>query len=167
MSIPNLFLGRADPEGVCAFDTGYTDAGEAYTARVRSNPDVLPDAGQERIYPAAYLTLEHRVPPAAGEPYDEVALTVAAVVDNVAVASRVLTVRLTPIADRSNPPARVRRTYEVPLSIPVMLDAVEVGRTPPRGRIFQLEVSWPASDVSIDGAHVEYDLVPETSSPAT
>jgi hypothetical protein len=117
MSIPQLFFGQAEDDGVLACGEGYADAGSTYAAIIRSNP-AAPDDTEERIWPAVHLTLSHRTPLAAGTPgADTVLMTVRAIVDDEQVAESTFTLTLTPISDPEDPPARVRRTYEVPLSI--------------------------------------------------
>lgn len=158
MSIPALFFGQAEDDGVLAAGEGYADAGTAYTARVRSNP-AAPDDTEERIWPAVHLTLSHRTPLATGTPgADTVDMTVRAIVDDEQVAETTFTLTLTPISDPDNPPARMRRTYEVALSIPRMRGLVEVGKDVPAGTNFQLEVEWPGSDVAVDSARVEFEV---------
>jgi hypothetical protein len=162
MSIPVLFLGQAEDDGVLACGESYADAGEVYAARIRSNPAASDDT-EERIWPAAILTLSHRVPLAVGTPgADTVLMTVRAIVDDVEVAEETFTLTLTPISDPDDPPARVRRTYEVPFFIPRLRSAVEVGKTVPAGTNFQLELEWPGSDVAVDAARVEWETTGET-----
>jgi hypothetical protein len=162
MSIPQLFFGQAEDDGVLACGEGYADAGSTYAAIIRSNP-AAPDDTEERIWPAVHLTLSHRTPLAAGTPgADTVLMTVRAIVDDEQVAESTFTLTLTPISDPEDPPARVRRTYEVPLSIPRMRGLAEVGKDVPAGTNFQLEVEWPGSDVAVDAARVEWEPTGET-----
>ncbi len=53
------------------------------------------------------------------------------------------------------------KTVEVPLSVPVLLDAIEVGRERPQGVWIQVQVTAPAQELlAIDGVDVEYDVIP-------
>lgn len=161
MSIPGLFFGQSEAGGVLAVGSGYQDAGSSYTARAKSNP-VLPGGPEgEAIFPAVYLACTHRIEPAEDEAYDEVEVTVKAVVDDVEAATAQFTIRMRQIEDPSDPPKRVRRTYELGFSIPYIVGGVEWGRFPPRGTAFQLLVEWPGSDVSVDGGRVEHEVVTE------
>ncbi len=166
MSIPALFFGQAEDDGVLACGEGYSDAGVTYAARVRSNP-AAPDDSEERIWPAVLLTLNHRIPLAAGTPgADTVQMTLRAIVDDTEVAEEAFTLTLTPVSDPEDPPARVRRTYEVALSIPRLRGLVEVGKTVPAGTNFQLELEWPGSDVAVDSARVEWEPTGEARAVA-
>lgn len=159
MSVPGLFFGQAGAGGVMAVGAGYDDAGATYTARAKSNP-VLPAGPEgEATFPAVYLACTHRIEPVDAEPYDEVELTVQAVVDDVVAATATFTVLLRAVDDPADPPPRVRRTYELGFSVPYMVDDVEWGRFPPRGIAFQLLVEWPGSDVCVDGGRVEHEVV--------
>jgi hypothetical protein len=162
MSIPGLFFGQAEGGAVLACGQGYTDAGDTYTARIRSGL-AAPEDGEERIWPAVLVMLNHRVEADDAEPSpDEYDVTVRAVVDEEIVATGTISLSLEPIADPDDPPARVRRTYEVAFSIPRMRGLVEVGKNVPAGTNFQLELEWPGSDVAVDAACVEWEPTGET-----
>lgn len=156
MSTPGLFFGQADGAAVLACGEGYTDAGDAYVARVRSGL-AAPDDSEERIWPAALVMLSHRIETDGVGAPDEYDVTVRAVVDEEVVATGTISLALEPIADPDDPPARVRRTYEVAFSTPRMRGLVEVGKDVPAGTNFQLELEWPGSDVAVDAARVEYE----------
>lgn len=161
MSIPGLFYGQAHAGGLLAVGSGYTDAGVAYIARAKSNP-VLPGGPEgEAIFSAVYLACTHRIEPVGMEAYDEVEVTVKAVVDEAEVATAQFTIRMRQVTDPATPPPRVRRTYELGFSVPHIVGGVEWGRFPPRGTNFQLLVEWPGSDVSVDGGRVEHEVVSE------
>jgi hypothetical protein len=162
MNEPTLYLGYLEGDGVGAFGVGYTDAGEPYDARARSNRHPAAGAGGEAMHPAVSLVLTHRVEAPVGAPYDEVEVVVQAVLDEAVVAERTVVLRLTPIADRSNPPALVTRTYHVGFSVPHEHGGQERARQFPRGTWFQLDVRWPGSDVIVDGGDVEYEIVTAT-----
>lgn len=165
MSIPGLFFGQAESNNVLACGEGYEDAGLPYVARVRSNP-ASPGDTEERMWPAVYLMLSHRVEANPGDPDAEyVEITVRAVVDNATVVEKAFTLLLEPLEDPDNPPARVRRTYEVALSSPRLRGLVQVGRNVPAGTIFQLEVEWHGSDVAVDDAMVECEPTGEVRVP--
>jgi hypothetical protein len=165
MSIPGLFFGQAEDDGVLACGEGYTDAGEEYTARVRSNP-VVPDDTDERMWFAVYLTLAHRVEASDPMAADSVDLTVRAIVDDAEVTEDTIQLSLEPVTDPGNPPSRVRRTYEVAFAVPRFRGLVEVGKDVPSGTNFQLELEWPGSDVAVDAAWVEVEETGEVRIPA-
>lgn len=162
MNEPGLYFGYLDTEGVGAFGVGYTDAGESFEAHARSNRHPAAGASGEAMHSAVYLVLTHRIEAADGALFDEVSVVVQAVLDEVVVAERTIVLHLTPIADRTNPPALVTRTYQVAFSVPHVRDGVERGREFPRGTWFQLDVAWPGSDVIVDGGDVEYEIVTAT-----
>lgn len=165
MSIPGLFFGQAEDDGVLACGEGYTDAGEEYTAHIRSNP-VVPDDTDERMWFAVYLTLAHRIEASDPMDADGVAVTVRAIVDDAEVTENVIQLSLEPVTDPDNPPARVRRAYEVALSVPRYRGLAEVGKDVPAGTNFQLELEWPGSDVAVDAAWVEVEETGEVRVPA-
>lgn len=144
-----------------AVGSGYDDAGNAYSARAKSNPVLPAGARGEAIFPAVYLACTHRIEPTGDEPYDEVQVSVTAVVDEAEVAQAQFTIRMRQVTDPASPPARVSRQYELAFSVPYVVGGVEWGRFPPRGTEFQLLVAWPASDVSVDGGEVEHEVVSE------
>lgn len=159
MSVPALFFGRADTGGVLSVGSGYTDAGSAYVARAKSHAVLPAGPEQEAIFSAVFLSCTHRTEPVGDEAYDEVTVTVTAVVDEVEAAAEQMTIRMRAVTDPNDPPPAVRRTYLLGFSVPYLVDGVEWGRFPPRGIVFHLLVEWPGSDVRVDGGRVELEVV--------
>lgn len=167
MSALNLILGGHLAGQLWAFGEGLDDDGEVYLCRAQSAPIQAGGAHLEALFPAAYLWLRHRVEAEAGDSYDEVTLTVYAVLDGEDRASASLTLRLTPIATRSDPPAWVSRMYELVFETTALDESgATIGCFPPGGSTFALRVEWPGSEVAVDQAAVERDIVGESVTPA-
>lgn len=162
MSIPALFFGAASSASVLAVGKGTTDNGVPFVAKRTSDPAAPGGPDGEAIFPAVYLVLTHRQPPALDtDPADVVNVTITPIVDGVAKTPEVVPVRMKPIIDPNNPPPRVHRTYEIGLSEAVIRDGVEAFRFALRGTFFQLREEVPGSDITSEGAVVEHEVVSE------
>jgi hypothetical protein len=168
VSIPLLAFGSAEGGGLMVVGEGFTDAGLAYEAVARSNPAAPETIGEQAVYPAIRLALQHReeAGPEVVEP-DTHDFTVAALVDGNEVATSTFRLSLAPVTDVTNPPRRVLRVYWVPFSYSRLEGGTEVGTERPSGTLFQLELRWPGSDVAVDHALVEYDTKAATLVPVT
>lgn len=169
MTAPNLFLGSHATGELWAFGIGQDDAGEDYSCSAQTDPLQAGGPGLQAIFHGAYVWLRHRVEAADdATSYDEMVITVIAVVDDEDVAEAEITLRLTPISDRSNPPRFVRRQYEIDFFTAEQDgQAATIGLFPPGGSLFAIRVEWPAgpSEVAVDQVAVQREIVGESLSP--
>lgn len=165
MSKPVLFYGQSNVGRIYASDVARMDADQQYESLLLSQPVAPGGPHGEAIYTAIYLTLNHRVEAAAGNPGEVLTLTASLVVDEVETETKTLSITVVPL-NRANPPARVRRVYELGFSVPIMRDAIEISRQAVRGVFSQVRLRWPANDIQVIGAHVEHEVVTESRVPA-
>lgn len=140
---PRLFLGDS---GVLQY-MGGDDDGTPYDALVRPAEVGFKDADVESWFRTLYVVLMR-------QNTEEVTATITPLLDGEALEQDVRT--LDPVS------GVVIEVLEVPLSIPLIADTVEVGRYGARGRWFTAEAQAPSKDVSFLGMYVDFDPVRES-----
>lgn len=159
MNLPGLYVGASDDSLVGALTSDVTqDFGEDVTCAVRTVEAAPAGLDGASAVHGAYIVLRQRVPPSSGTA-DETVVTVTLLLDGEEAASAQFTVSQTPIADRSNPPRRVSKRYEVAFSEARERSAATKSRKSPSGGVVQLQFSWSAGDINLDAVLLEHDVI--------
>jgi len=150
---PKLFFGTRGSTGLLEVDRGYKDRGIIYDLYAKTNRYAPAGAGGECIFPSLYAVVTFT---------ETMLLYLTSLVDGVALETLII-----PLVSAGS--ARQTRSFELGLSVPLMVGGVEKGRQAPRGTWYQclVETRFDAvanlpNQLIIEGLEVEYEVVRET-----
>lgn len=154
MPAPKLFFGTRGSTGFMEVDRGYKDRGVQYQMYAKTNRYAPAGPSGECIFPSLYAVVTFT---------ESMFLYLTPFVDGAALGTKVIQM----IANATS--TRQTRTFEMGLSVPVILNGVERGQQAPRGTWFQVLVETHFNDINdianqliVEGCEVEYEIVSET-----
>ena len=150
MSAPTLFFGGSG--SLFEADSGYTDGGNAYEMRARTNALAPLGPSKEATFPGAYVWLKFNM---------TFSIRVIPVLDDVPFYDEAVEIR----AAASPAEPQIQR-FDLAFMRPNMRDGVEMGRYAFRGTHFALEFAMPCPTQAVDGElhflgmSLQYDPIP-------
>lgn len=157
MAAPKLFFGTRNTNALLQVGRGYQDRVMNYDLDAKTNRYAPAGAGGECIFTSLYAVVTFT---------RNLVLSITPIVDGAELETQ--EIRLTQNLTES----RQTRAFELGLSVPVTVAAVERARVSPRGTWFQVRVQTTfeatgdtPQSVIIDGLEVEYQVVRESQQP--
>lgn len=145
--VVRTFFGTRSDGRLLLADAGYSDDGVSYPVLARTNPVAPGGPGGEVLFTSVYLVVTHT---------DALTLKVTPLVDGYPAEPFTLQFVQSPV--------QIREDREVPVSVPYLVEGVEMARFAPRGAWFQIQVETVGApvDFTIEAADLEYEVLRES-----
>lgn len=154
MSAPKLFFGTRGSTAFMEVDRGYKDRGVQYQMYAKTNRYAPAGPSGECIFPSLFAIVTFT---------ESMYLYLTPYLDGVALGTKLIHM----VANATS--SRQTRTFEMGLSVPVVVNGVERLEQAPRGTWFQVLVETHFNDINdianqliVEGLEVEYEVVGDT-----